>query len=38
MALSGKRILVVGGAGFIVDELLSHDVAEVVIYDNFAAG
>ncbi len=37
MELSGKQILVVGGAGFIVDGLLSHNVAEVVIYDNFAA-
>ena len=38
----GANVLVVGGAGFIgsfvVHELLKHDVAEVVIYDNFARG
>ena len=42
MELSGKRILVVGGAGFIgshlVDALLETDVGEVVIYDNFCRG
>ena len=40
--LSGKKLLVIGGAGLIgshvVDELLKEDVAEVVIYDNFARG
>jgi UDP-glucose 4-epimerase len=40
--LTKKRILVIGGAGFIggfvVNELLKHDVTEVVIYDNFARG
>jgi len=42
MNITGKKILVIGGAGFIgshvVAELLKTDVAEVVIYDNFARG
>ncbi|AGH97789.1 NAD-dependent epimerase/dehydratase family protein [Micavibrio aeruginosavorus] len=42
MNIKGKKILVIGGAGFIgshvVAELLKTDVAEVVIYDNFARG
>lgn len=42
MNLSGAKILVIGGAGFIgshvVAELLKTDVGEVVIYDNFARG
>ncbi|MDT8912255.1 NAD-dependent epimerase/dehydratase family protein [Amycolatopsis sp. PS_44_ISF1] len=42
MDLAGKRILVVGGAGFIgsnvVDRLLKTEVAEVIIYDSLVRG
>jgi UDP-glucose 4-epimerase len=42
MEIKNSKVLVIGGAGFIgsfvVRELLKHDVAEVVIYDNFARG
>ena len=42
MDLSGQKILVIGGAGFIgshvVDALLATSVREVVIYDNFTRG
>jgi len=40
--LDGKRILVIGGAGLIgshtVDALTREDVAEILIFDNFARG
>ena len=42
MKIEKSKILVIGGAGFIgsfvVSELLKEDVAEVVVYDNFARG
>lgn len=42
MELAGKRFLVIGGAGligsFVVDQLLQHDVREVLIFDNFCRG
>src|SRR5262245_2918688 len=42
MELSGTKLILVGGAGLIgshaADELLAHDVREVVIYDNFVRG
>jgi UDP-glucose 4-epimerase len=42
MDLKNSKVLVIGGAGFIgsfvVAELLKEDVAEVVVYDNFARG
>lgn len=42
MQLSGKKVVVVGGAGLIgshvVDQLIETDVGEIVIYDNFARG
>ena len=40
--IKGAKILVIGGAGFIgshlVDELCKEDVAEIVVYDDFARG
>jgi UDP-glucose 4-epimerase len=42
MDITGKRLVLIGGAGLIgshtVDRLLREDVGEVVIYDNFARG
>ena len=42
MNIKNSKILVIGGAGFIgsfvVSELLKEEVAEVVVYDNFARG
>lgn len=42
MELSGKKFLVIGGAGLIgshvVEQLLKADVREVIVYDNFARG
>ena len=42
MELSGKRLVVIGGAGLIgshtVDLLTREDVREIVVYDNFARG
>ena len=42
MKLTNSRVLVIGGAGFIggfvIAELLKHEVKEVIVYDNFARG
>ena len=42
MELSGKRILVIGGGGFIgshiVEQLTRTDVGEIIIFDNFCRG
>ncbi|MBL0942495.1 MAG: NAD-dependent epimerase/dehydratase family protein [Alphaproteobacteria bacterium] len=42
MKLTGKKLVVVGGAGLIgshtVDELLKEDIKELIIYDNFVRG
>jgi len=42
MKIKNRKILVIGGAGFIgshvISELLKTDVGEVVVYDNFTRG
>ena len=42
MDILGKRLVVIGGAGLIgshtVDQLIKHDVKEIIIYDNFVRG
>jgi UDP-glucose 4-epimerase len=42
MDIDGKKLLIIGGAGFIgshvVDQLTKTDVGEIVIYDNFSRG
>ena len=42
MRIQGKKLVVIGGAGFIgshtVDHLLGQDAAEVVVYDNLVRG
>ena len=42
MNLSGKKLVLVGGAGLIgshtVDQLIKEDVKEILIYDNFVRG
>jgi len=42
MDIRGKKLVVIGGAGLIgshtVDALTTHDVGEIVIYDNFVRG
>ena len=39
MDLTGKRILLIGGAGLvgshIVDQLVAEPVSEIVVFDNF---
>ena len=42
MDLSGKRLVVIGGAGLIgshtVDALVNEDVGSIVVYDTFSRG
>lgn len=42
MELDGRKLVLIGGAGLIgshcLDQLLQHDVREIVVYDNFVRG
>ena len=42
MDLSGKKVVVIGGAGLIgshvVDQLIKEDLAEITVFDNFVRG
>lgn len=42
MEIKGKRIMVVGGAGFVgshlVDQLIGEEPSEIIVYDNFVRG